>query len=92
MNILVPVIVAAVVFVVAMRVYPGAIARIFMENDTFSQVDIGSTSKSDPLILVNDAELGRSVSANNNGNNGQQSASVAPSNGSVTALTPAMPL
>lgn len=33
MNILVPVIVAAVVFVVAMRVYPGAIARIFMEND-----------------------------------------------------------
>src|SRR5690606_3913931 len=31
-NILVPVIVAAVVFVVAMRVYPGAIARIFVET------------------------------------------------------------
>ena len=33
MNILVPVIVAALLFVVAMRIYPPALARIFMEDD-----------------------------------------------------------
>lgn len=33
MNILVPVIVAALVFVVAMRTYPAFIARVFMETD-----------------------------------------------------------
>lgn len=33
MNILVPVLVSAAVFVLAMRIYPGIIARIFMEDD-----------------------------------------------------------